>query len=152
MSKTVLIVVAVGVLLLGGMGAGFYVLWSKISSMEASAQAASSDSDPSVPEDFVRPVYHLDTLIVNLADQGGRRYLRMTLDVELEDTEYEMKITERLPQVKDAILKIASTRRFEDISTIAGKNELRDETVARLNEILKKDCVTNLYFTEFVVQ
>ena len=153
MSKKLLLIAAAGVLFVGGMGAGFYVLWSKISSLETAAHASTPGGEVEAEEeDKVRPVFHLDSMIVNLADGDGRRYLRTTMEAELVDDSVSQQITERLPQIKDTILKITSTRRFEDICSIEGKNALRDEIVATLNGILKKESITNLYFTEFVVQ
>ena len=91
-------------------------------------------------------------MIVNLADKGGRRYLRATFDVELAQSGDEQKMEAKLPHIKDAAIKIMSTRRFEDINSIDGKNALRDEIIARFNELTKSEIVSNIYFTEFVVQ
>lgn len=153
MSKSIIIIVAATALIfIGGMSAGFYVLWTKISSIEATAQAGTQETQEDSETDPPKPIYHLETLIVNLADKGGRRYLRVTMDTELTDADVTYKIDERLPIVKDAVLKILSTRTFDSINSIEGKNALRDEIIASLNEILKKESITNLYFTEFVVQ
>jgi len=42
--------------------------------------------------------------------------------------------------------------RFEDISSLEGKIALRDEIIAKLNSFLKSGTITNLYYTEFVIQ
>ena len=55
-------------------------------------------------------------------------------------------------QIKDAAIKILSTRQFNDISTVTGKNALKDEIMVAFNQIVKDKLITNIYFTEFVVQ
>ena len=89
---------------------------------------------------------------MNLADKGGNRYLRVTMDLELGNSDLETEITKRLPQVRDSILMILPTKRFEDISTVQGKTALRDEMLATLNGYLTQGKITNIYFKEFVVQ
>jgi len=153
MSKNIIMFAVIGLLFLGGMGAGFYVLWTKISSIEAAAHASTTESAEGEEIDVPLPVFKLPTLIVNLSDKGGRRYLRLTMDVELESADIKPKVEERLPQVKDAILRVASIRKFDDINSVEGKDLLRDEIISKINELLKSETsVTNLYFTEFVVQ
>lgn len=152
--KNIIIFSVIAALLLGAMGAGFYVLWGKVSAMEAKiAQLLpEEEKEGEAAVDEPRPIISLPTMVVNLADKGGRRYLRATLGLELAKMEDEPKLEARLPQVKDAALKIMATRSFQEINDIAGKEGLRDEIVASLNDIIKSKAVTNVYFTEFVVQ
>jgi flagellar FliL protein len=109
-------------------------------------------------EDKMGPVYRLDTLIVNLADQGGKRYLRVTMELELkaneeiDNSEVIEEIEQRLPQLRDTMLMVLPTKQYADISTTPGKIALRDEIIAKLNPFLKKGQIDKLYFTEFVVQ
>jgi flagellar FliL protein len=89
---------------------------------------------------------------VNLADRGGKRYLRVTMALELSDPEAMTTIESRLPQVRDAILMILPTKKYEDVSTTEGKIALRKEIMEKINSLMTKGQVNNLYFTEFVVQ
>jgi flagellar FliL protein len=98
------------------------------------------------------PIFSLDTFIVNLADKGGKRYLRMTIDLELDSEELESEVKKRLPQVRDSILTILPTKRFDDISSAKGKTALRDQMLERINGLMARGKVTNIYFKEFVVQ
>jgi flagellar FliL protein len=97
-------------------------------------------------------------MIVNLADHGGKRYLRVTMEMELKVEEgvdpFDLKeeIDNRLPQLRDTILMILPSKQYADISSTAGKIALRDEIIAKLNSYLKKGQIATIYFTEFVVQ
>jgi flagellar FliL protein len=135
-----------------GLGGGLFMMWNKLSAMETQAMSP-SDQEASVPvEELLGPIYPLDTFIVNLADKGGKRYLRITIDLELDGKELESEITKRLPQVRDSILTILPTKRFEDISSAKGKTALRDQMLVRINGLLARGQITNIYFKEFVVQ
>ena len=89
---------------------------------------------------------------MNLADKGGNRYLRVTIDLELDSEELESEVAKRLPQVRDSILTILPTKRFEDISSAQGKTALRDQMLERINGMLARGQITNIYFKEFVIQ
>jgi flagellar FliL protein len=91
-------------------------------------------------------------MIVNLADHGGKRYLRVTMALELSDPEAATTIESRLPQVRDAILMILPTKTYDEVSTTEGKIALRSEVMEKINSLMTKGRVNNIYFTEFVVQ
>lgn len=152
MSKTVLIIIiSVAVLFMGMVGAGFFILWNKISQMPQNP-AAVEEIPVEEEENVIGPLYSLDTMIVNLADHGGKRYLRVTMALELSDPEAATTIESRLPQVRDAILMILPTKTYDEVSTTEGKIALRSEVMEKINSLMTKGRVNNIYFTEFVVQ
>jgi flagellar FliL protein len=97
-------------------------------------------------------LFSLDTFIVNLADAERNRYLRITMDLELMAATDANKLTERLPQIRDRILMILPSKRFEDIASIEGKTALRDEIIGKLNSLFPRAVISDVFFTEFVVQ
>lgn len=153
MNKMVLIILAVVlVLIVGAMGGGFYMMWSKLSSLET-AQVGDEETEVEEAEtEAIGAIFPLDTFIVNLADDSGKRYLRVTMNLELKVAEMEAELNKRLPQIRDVILTVLPTKKFEDIRTVDGKLGLRNEIMARLNQLLSEEGVSNIYFTEFVIQ
>jgi flagellar FliL protein len=162
-NKVLIIIVAVFVLMIGIMGGGFFILWKQMSSAVAQVQQQNSETEeaeeaPVEEEVTMGPIYKLDTLIVNLADQGGKRYLRITMEFEMkpaenvEVNEVLEEVERRLPQIRDTILMILPSKQYADIATTPGKLALRDEIMAKLNTYLKKGQINTIYFTEFVVQ
>lgn len=154
MSNKVLIIIAlVFVLLLGMMGTGFFFMWNKMNAANAhTADAGGTGTSPVEEPVKIGPIHPLDTFIVNLADEGGARYLRVTMNLELKDEDTVALVQERLPLVRNGILMVLPAKKYADISTVEGKGALRDVLVAKLNSFLKSDSVANIYFTEFVVQ
>jgi len=157
-NKLLIILIGVVMIFMLGLGGGLFMMWNKLSAMETRSrntaeEAEQGDQDSSVPVDkLLGPIYSLDTFIVNLADKGGKRYLRMTIDLELDNEELESEVKKRLPQVRDSILTILPTKRFDDISSAKGKTALRDQMLERINGLLARGQITNIYFKEFVVQ
>ena len=162
-NKVLIIIIAVFVLLVGMMGAGFFIIMKQMNTAVAQVQQknneqTAAEEPPPEQEVTIGPIYKLDTLIVNLADQGGKRYLRVTMELELKPAEnVEVKevvdeLEKRLPQIRDAILMILPSKQYADIATTSGKIALRDEIISKLNTYLKKGQISSIYFTEFVVQ
>ena len=152
MSKKVLIIIiAVVVLFMGMVGAGFFILWNKISQIPVDPSKV-AEMPVDEEENVIGPLYSLDTMIVNLAGHGGKRYLRVTMALELSDPESVDTIESRLPQIRDAVLMILPTKTYDDVSTTDGKIALRNQVMEKINTLMTKGRVNNIYFTEFVVQ
>ena len=134
-------------------GVGFYILWNKATPVDP--QADNTQNKAAVLEDeqdMIRPVYSLQTFIVNLSDRGGTRYLRTTMDLELNSKDTIAEVEQRLPQIRNTILMLIPSKSSNDIKTFEGKMKLRDEIMEKLNSFIRTGSVSNIYFTEFVIQ
>ncbi len=152
--KVIIIAAAASLLVIGLIGGMFYMLWHKMSNIAAAVPA--NGAHPPVAHEAKKetpgPIYPLETFIVNLADRGKDRYLRVTIQLQLEKPTLKEEMDQRLPQVRDRILTIVPTKTYETVTALEGKAVLRDELLKSLNEVLQSGKITNLYFTEFVVQ
>jgi flagellar FliL protein len=158
-NKVLLILVGLVLVLVLVMGGGMFMIWTKLPSAspkavvpepEAGAEAGAIP-DKTKPED-IGAVVSVETFIVNLADPGGARYLRVTMDLELAGKAGGDEIIKRMPQIRDAILMILSTKRYADISTTEGKTALREEILNAVNGLLASVQISRIYFKEFVIQ
>ena len=147
MTRKKLIIFIIIPLIFVSVGAVFFVVWNKTSFFSSQTEKV-----PENNSEVIRSVYSLDTFIVNLADKGGRRFLRVTMDLELKDESLSGEIDKRLSQIRDSILMIIPTKRFEDINSVEGKIALSDEIMTKLNSFLKDGSITNIYFVDFVIQ
>jgi len=153
MSKKVLIIVIVSsVVVLGGLGAGFFIMWQKLSAIGVQNVQASAKEAEKKAEVGMGPTFHLDPFIVNLADEGGQRFLRVTMELEVKNAETVKQVEDHLPKIKDSILMILPTKKYADLHTVEGKIALRDQIMKKINGFLKGAPVTHIYFTEFVIQ
>ena len=140
-----IIICILGLCLLGG---GFYVWKSGLIS------SGSDDADISEEEgqQEMGPIYPMETFIVNLVGGRGKNYLKAKVELELDSDKTTTEINKRLPQIRDAILTMLSSKTNEDINTLEGKYQLRAEIISTLNQFLHTGKVKNVYFTDFIIQ
>jgi len=94
----------------------------------------------------------LDPFLANLADEGGTRYLKMALQIEFVSPEPPAALDARMPQIRDVILTLVTSKTFADIRTPDGKERLREDVIDRIDHVLQQPAVKSVYFTEFIVQ
>ncbi len=153
MSNKVIVLVVFLILVMIGMCGGIFMIWTKLSALEAQANnTLIQNGQGQELQQAPGTIFPLDTFIVNLADEGGKRYLRITMDLELAAGTVVDDLKKRLPQMRDSILVVLPSKRFEDIRTVEGKAGLRNEIIANLNGLFGHESISNIYFTEFVVQ
>lgn len=144
------------VVVLAILGGGGFAAWKFFLQPKAADDAANATGNDTVKQE--EPVQAggqlvtLDSFVVNLSDPMGRRYLKTTMDVEVANAAAAAELTAAMPRVKDTLLLLLSSKSFEDISSMDKKIELKNDIVNRLNQIIGKNKVRNVYFTEFVVQ
>jgi len=97
-------------------------------------------------------MFDLDPFIVNLADVPDVRYLKLTVKLEVDSEAVSADLSARVPQVRDAVLVLLSSKDVNAVRTTQGKFQLRDEITQRINGLLPKPGVRSAYFTDFVVQ
>jgi flagellar FliL protein len=93
----------------------------------------------------------LDPFIVNLMNATATRYLKVTINMDVDASAVD-EITAKTAQVRDTIIILLSSKSYNDVGTVTGKYQLRDEIVARVNMLLETGKVNSVYFTEFVIQ
>jgi len=103
-------------------------------------------------EEKIGPIYRFEPIIVNLNEEGARRYLKVTLSLELNSSELVKEIELLKPRLLDSIITLLSSKTLKDIEGAKGKENLRREIVAELNRYLDTGIVINAYFSEFMVQ
>lgn len=121
------------------------------------------------------------TKVVNLADPGGRRFLKATITIEVppldfffpaevveatatpaaegaaavEDprtAEFTTLVDNKMPIINDILNTLLTSKTFDQIYTVEGKEALREEIKKEINARLPELGVIAVYFTEFVVQ
>jgi len=134
------------------------------------------------------PTYVIKDRIVNLADAGGRRYLRFSVALEFLDKapagavsgnqlalyvpeedapEYQemadtkadpekdflVRIKKYTPSLEDAVVTVLSSKTSVELASAEGKDAAKREIRDRCQRILAGDeTITNVYFTDFVMQ
>ena len=90
--------------------------------------------------------------VVNLARSKGKRFLKVTLTMELNSPEVNADVNQNMSKIVDSILLLLSSKSFDDVYTVQGKFKLKDEITTRVNRFLLSGHVKDVYYTEFVIQ
>ena len=143
-SKLKLIIIGVVVLLIG---AGGFVGYNEYKKGKAAKAEASNTEKVSI-------ICPLKSFVVNLLDikGDGKRYLKVTIQLEVGKEEDKLLIENHNSQLRDTILILLSSQTLKEINTMEGKLELKQALLSRLKQILGDGVVRRIYFTEFVVQ
>lgn len=144
----IIIAAVVAVVLIGG-GVAAWLLLSKPDAEEGAKQEEHAE------EEHAAPIYEkLETFTVNLADQGG--FLQTDIQLVLEDAKVQEKIKTRLPEVRDAMIRLLSSKTAEELSQQEGKDKLADDIQKQINEVLgvkgKEKGVKKVLFGAFIIQ
>jgi flagellar FliL protein len=156
-SKGLLFAIVGLVVGLGGGGGAYYVYATKY----APKPAASAKHEPEPP-----PPTHIvamEPFVVNLADQGASRYLRVNLSlvVEGEDAAKEGGEGEgggggaeevEKARLRSTILETLSQQTSDHLVTPDGKAELKKTIAEKAHEAAEQLKVKDVLFSEFVVQ
>jgi flagellar FliL protein len=146
--------IIIGVVVLVLVGGGFvgWKIFFAPAAEDATPEAVSSENEINELEETTSQTFTMETFVVNLNDPSGKRYLKTNIALEYMTEEMGEELKHRLPQLRDLILLLLSSKSLNDIQTVDGKLELRRELIQRINQVLTSGKIRNLYFTEFVIQ
>jgi flagellar FliL protein len=139
-----LVIVAL-VMVLGAGGAAWWMLGG--STTEAAGV--------SEPELEARGVFAFEPFLVNLADDGGQRFLKATVSIVVESAE-EAKHIEESPvivaHIRSAIIEVLALQKAPALVTPDGKSALKLAIKERTSPLVPGKKVLDVLFSEFVVQ
>lgn len=127
-SKKKLFIILAGVLvLLMAVGAAAVLLLTSPADKHGTA-AAEQDQGP--------PIYEsLETFTVNLA--GGDSYLQVEIKLMMANNDIDGKLKEHMPEVRNDILTLLSSKTPDELSTPEGKDKLAADIRNDINTLLK---------------
>lgn len=157
----IIIVVLVLLILLGAIG---FLLMSddeeeiqsapveKVKTKKSKKRSSSSTMEDSRSLSEIGILYPLDTFTVNLKSDAGRRYLKVTMSLELEGEELSLELDAKTAVLRDRIIRILSSKTLEEISSKKGKGKVSSQVMDTLNSMIADGEIKGIYFTEFVIQ
>ncbi|MGB5157844.1 flagellar basal body-associated FliL family protein [Desulfobacterium sp. N47] len=147
------VIIACSVLVVGIAGFFGWSMFMKKGASGDSHKAEVSETHGEKKSEESRGIFPLESFIVNLMDTGtGKKYLKVTMELEVMDEIGKKKVEAYKTQLKDTILMLLSSRSYEEINTVEGKLDLKQALLARINQTMGENAVSKIYFTEFVVQ
>lgn len=93
-----------------------------------------------------------EPFVVNLMGQNGRRYVKASIALELSSPELQKEVTTKLLLIKDTIIRVMSSKTFEEISTPKGRDKLKEEILQEINSYMVDGYIKSVLFSEFIIQ
>ncbi len=151
-SKKMMILGILVVLLLGGVGgAAWWLLGGghgderRNGGREEQAMSDQRELEPG-------PVMELDPFLLNLADRDELRFLKVSIKLELDRPEEQTDFNAKIPAIRDSLLVLLSSKESQLLRSVNGKRRVREEIMARVNTVMSRGKITNVYFTDFIIQ
>ncbi len=94
----------------------------------------------------------MDPFVLNLSDRDQNRYLKVSIKLQLDRPEIETDFEDKLPAIRDALLVLLTSKEARGLRTVEGKMLVREEIGGRINSIMKRGKVRQIFFTDFIIQ
>ena len=98
-------------------------------------------------------VISLEQFTVNLSTAVGAppKFARVVIAVEVGSSETSAELTQKMPQVRNAVIDLFNSKRPADLQTGEGRNFLKEEIRNALNSFLVTGKVKGIFFSNFSV-
>lgn len=158
--KKLFIGIGAAVLVVALAAGAFFYLW-KAPSEGAEVLEGDLPADGLVPEgegeedeleegeEAYGGIFPLETFVVNL--EGGK-FLRCQVQVEFTERDIPKRFYVKLVPIRDALITLFSSRTADDVSSARGRGTLKSEIKDVINELMRREDVRRVYFTQFLVQ
>lgn len=145
-SKKGLLIGVVALLVVGGGGAGY---WFTRPAVDAAA------SEQAAPEEEGESVISFEPFVVNLADGGGGRYLRVNVQLVMAGAEAGAEIEEDAVakvRLRSEVLDLLTQQNSDTLMTPEGKAALKQAISERASQSVASHKVKDVLFSDFIVQ
>lgn len=98
------------------------------------------------------PLLPLESMVTNLSEPDENRYLKVTMQLRITSEAAKPEVESHIVPVRNQILLYLSSLAIEDLSGADNKRAIQKRVKRIANEALPSSRITEVYFTEFVIQ
>ena len=155
--KLLIIIIALLAVVLVGGGVGAYLLMSHpAADKKAKSANVATEDEGEGDADDENPVYEkLDQFTVNLSDPESH-ILQTDVQLRLADAKVQEKLKVHMPEVRDALIRLLSSKTAAELATPEGKDKVGLEIQKSINEVLgvkkRSKGVKKVLFASFIIQ
>jgi flagellar FliL protein len=164
--KLVFLVLILNTVVLVALAAIFWVSNSKRQNEVSLGDIAASKEAPAAPEgheekgekgkkeggDEESDNFIKESFTVNLADAKGSHFAKVDVEIEVDDQFVKDEVNRLRPKIRDFIIVVLSSKTYDQIESVDGRDFLREEIRNKINGYLSRGKIKNVYFTQFIVQ
>ncbi len=152
--KKKLIIIGTAILVALACIAGGVAFYLNSTAGEAADQPGGKKAESSSKKHEATALYPVEPFVVNIRDNTDVRYLKVKLEFEViaAGPEVKAEFDPYLPKLRDSILMLLTSKTLADVQDLPGKTRLRQEIMTSAVRIFPRGKVTQVFFTDFVVQ
>jgi flagellar protein FliL len=166
--KKLIIIAVISIVVLALVAGGAFFMMGKKKGGEGADGAEVAEAEHEEKAHDQPPVYvKLDAFTTNLAAEDtappgtAGQYIQVVVELKVEDAKEGEEIKNYMPEIKNNILRLLSSKFGSQLATTDGKdalaNEIRDSVNGVINPGSKKDKgshgpVTSVLFSSFIIQ
>ncbi len=94
----------------------------------------------------------MENVVVNLQGEERTHFLKVAPGLEVADAHAAAEIEERMPELRDLVISHFASRGVAEVIGREGREQVKQELLADINNRLLHTKVLNIYFSDFVVQ
>jgi flagellar FliL protein len=117
----------------------------------ADVEAAKATHE-AAPELSVAAKFIKESFTVNLADTAASHFAKVDVEIEVDDDFVRGEVERLKPRIRDFIVVILSSKTYDQIASVDGRDFLREEIRNKINGYLTRGQIKNVYFTQFIIQ
>ncbi|MGM0370613.1 MAG: flagellar basal body-associated FliL family protein [Bacillota bacterium] len=144
---SMIIAIVLSVLLATGMS---YFMMMRFGGLSTNQEEQTEEEETKKEVQRLGPTHNLEQFLVNLSESNS--YVKINIAVEVDKEEVIEEIETRSPQIRDTVISILRSKKIKTIQDNPQAKDLREEIRTAINQYLADGSVTNVFFTEFVVQ
>lgn len=141
--KTLALIIVLVIIITGVASFTFFTYFS-VSGDEENEEKVQSIED-------IRTTYDAGSYTVNISNNNQINFVRATIVFELETSELAEELDKRSSQIRDRIISTLRAQN-QEILEEPGADTIKEIVKDKVNEILISGEITNVWFTELVVQ
>jgi len=100
----------------------------------------------------VGPIIKMQPLTVNLKEESGRNYLRITVALEIGNKKFVDEVQSKMTQLTDLLITILCEKRLDDLKQPNFKEELKKEFLEKVTTHFPEGQIRQVLFEEFIYQ
>jgi len=159
--KKLLIFIAIGVVALGGMGAGAWLMFGgkhdEAGGKGKTAEKGKAEEKHEAPKGPPLFLAMDPPFVVNFQSEQAVRFLQVTAQVMTRDLKTLEELKTSDPIIRNDLLLLFGNQKYDTVSTLEGKEQLRHQALEAVRKVIADNGgepknIEAVYFTSFVMQ
>jgi flagellar protein FliL len=99
--------------------------------------------------------YALDEFLVNMSDDGAKKYLKIKLSLGYDTKNkknMDKELADKKDNIRDSIISVLRSKKSTDLETQTGIDDLKKEILTKINPFFQYGKTNSVYINDILVQ